>query len=308
MDKPGLLQLCPFAPELEAELARDFAVTRLFAPGDAEIADGTSIRAIATGGHIGAPGALIERLPNLGIIAINGVGYDKVDLDLARRRGIRVTTTPGVLTDDVADAAVGLVIALFRRLPAADAHVRAGAWPTASFPLARRLSGSRFGIVGLGSIGAAIAHRLSAFGPVAYTGPRAKPLPYRFVPDLRTLAGEVDVLVLTALADSSTRHMVDASVLDALGPRGCLINVARGSLVDEEALVAALAAGRLGGAGLDVFADEPHVPAGLLTMPNVVLTPHIGSATVESRRQMAELVLANLRAFVDGAPLPTALV
>jgi lactate dehydrogenase-like 2-hydroxyacid dehydrogenase len=311
MSKPVLLQLCPFSPSLEAALAELFEVCRFFALDDADgwlSAHGGAVRAIATGGHIGAANALIERLPALGIIAINGVGFDKVDLDLARQRGIRVTVTPNTLTDEVADLAIGLIIALLRRVPAADAHVRQGLWPQAERPLARKVSGRTFGIVGLGQIGGAIAARLAPFGPVLYTDLAPKPAPYRFVPDIVTLAREVDVLVLASSANAATRHLVNDAVLQALGPEGYLVNVARGSLVDEAALVAVLGEGAIAGAALDVFEDEPRVPASLRAADNVVLTPHIASATVETRQAMADLVVANLRAFREGGALPSALV
>jgi lactate dehydrogenase-like 2-hydroxyacid dehydrogenase len=313
MTKPSLLQLCPFSPVLEEQLRETFDVCRLFELGDADAdawlnAHGAAVRAIATGGHLGAPAALVERLPALGIIAINGVGFDKVDLDVARRRGIRVTTTPNTLTDDVADLAIGLVIALLRGIVASDGHVRAGRWEQGERPLGRKVSGRRFGIVGLGQIGSAIAARLSAFGPVLYTDLAEKAVPYAFVPDLKTLAERSDVLVLASAASAATFHLIDETILEALGADGYLVNVARGSLVDEAALIAALQDGRIAGAALDVFADEPRVPSALTDIPHLVLTPHIASATVETRRRMAELVIENLRAYVDGAALPSALV
>jgi lactate dehydrogenase-like 2-hydroxyacid dehydrogenase len=243
---------------------------------------------------------LMEALPALGVVAVNGVGVDKVDLSLARDRRIRVATTPGVLTEDVADMAVGLIIALLRGIPAADAYVRAGHWTRGDRPLARKVSGQRFGIVGLGHIGAALAARLAPFGPVAYTGPRAKPVAFPYYADPLSLAGACNVLVLTCPATAATRHLANAAVFDALGPEGYLVNVARGSLVDEAALISALQSGRLGGAALDVYDDEPHVPQALRLCPNVVLTPHMASATVETRTQMADVVLKNLDAFNQG--------
>jgi hydroxypyruvate reductase len=257
---------------------------------------------------VGCSNELMAALPSLGIVAINGVGTDKVDLEFARGRGVRVTTTPGTLTEDVADLAIGLIIALLRGIPAADAHVRAGSWPNGDRPLARKVSGRRFGIIGLGQIGSAIAQRLAAFGPVAYTDARHQAAPYEFHDDLRSLAMSSDVLVVACPANASTYHLINGEVIDALGPGGYLINVARGSIVDEPAVVAALASGRLAGAALDVFENEPSVPEALRASANVVLTPHIASATVETRKQMADLVLQNLDAFMAGAPLPTAAV
>jgi lactate dehydrogenase-like 2-hydroxyacid dehydrogenase len=250
----------------------------------------------------------MDALPALGIIAINGVGIDKVDQHVARARNVRVTTTPGVLTEDVADLAIGLIIALLRNIPAADAYVRAGRWPGGDMPLARKVSGRRFGIVGLGQIGAAIAARLTPFGHVAYTDLARKPCAYEFHDDAIALARASDILVIASSANESTRHLINAEVLQALGPRGYLVNVARGSIVDETALIAALESGALAGAALDVFAAEPHVPTALRTHPNVLLTPHIASATSETRTLMADAVLANLDAFLAGKPPPGAVL
>lgn len=308
-DRPLALQLCPFSPYLEAGLAERFDVVRWFTLQEpARVAclgeRGADVRAVVTGGHLGCPSELMQALPALGVIAVNGVGLDKVDLALARSRGIAVGNTPGVLTEDVADLAVGLVIALLRAIPAGDVHVRSGAWERGDRPLARKVSGRRFGIVGLGRIGLAIAQRLAPFGPVAYSGPREKAVPYAYHPDVHALARAVDVLVLACPANAATFRLVDAGVLEALGPAGYLVNVARGSVVDERALVAALEAGTIAGAALDVFEDEPHVPPGLRGRENTVLTPHVASATVETRTRMADIVLANLDAFLVGQPLP----
>ena len=307
------LQLCPFSAHLESELARRFEVIRWFelpVPAQQQTLEkrAAAIRAVVTGGHIGCPKELMVALPALGIIAINGVGVDKVDLSLARARGVRVVRTPGVLADDVADLAVGLVIGLLRGIPAADAFVRRGEWEKGGWPLARKVSGRRFGILGLGEIGSAIASRLAPFGPVAYSGPRRKPVPYPFHAGVLELARASDVLVISCPANESTQHLVGASVIDALGSQGYLVNVARGSIVDQGALTAALAAGRLQGAALDVFEDEPHVPGALLASNRVVLTPHIASATVEVRAEMADLILRNLDAFMSGTPLAAPVV
>jgi len=260
--------------------------------------EGASVAGIATAGNIGCPPALMEALPGLRVIAINGVGVDKVDLAAAKARGIVVGTTPGVLTDDVADLATGLVIALLRGIPAGDVHVRSGEWLAGDRPLARKVTGRRFGIVGLGQIGLATAQRLAAFGTVAWTGPRRKDVPYTYHPSVIELAAAVDVLVLTLPATAATRHLVDAAVLDALGTDGWLVNVARGAVVDEAALIVALEGGRIAGAALDVFEDEPRVPEALRRHPRVVLTPHVGTATVETRIAMADLVIATLESVL----------
>jgi lactate dehydrogenase-like 2-hydroxyacid dehydrogenase len=308
------LQLCPFSDYLQDGLAARCEVVRWFeltaqAQQDWLAAHAGQVRAVVTGGHIGCSNELMAALPSLGIIAINGVGVDKVDLAQAKARGVRVSTTPGTLTEDVADLAVGLLIGLLRGIPAADAYVRTGNWATqGDRPLARKVSGRRFGIVGLGQIGAAIAVRLAPFGPVAYTGPSRKDVPYIYHADPVTLARESDVLVLACPANAATRHLAGPALFEALGPEGWLVNVARGAVVDEAALIAALDAGHIAGAALDVFEDEPRVPAALRASPRVVLTPHMASATRETRQAMADLVLANVTAVLAGTAPPTAVV
>jgi lactate dehydrogenase-like 2-hydroxyacid dehydrogenase len=193
---------------------------------------------------------------------------------------------------------------LLRQIPASDAHVRSGAWANAERPLARKVSGRRFGILGLGQIGLAIAQRLAPFGPVSWSGPRAKPVPYTQYADVLSLARASDVLVVACPANAATYHMVNTGVIEALGPKGYLVNISRGAVVDESALAAALTDGRLAGAALDVFENEPHVPLALRQLPNTVLTPHVASATHETRTHMADLVLANLDAYLGGQPLP----
>jgi lactate dehydrogenase-like 2-hydroxyacid dehydrogenase len=308
--KSVALQMCGFSDYLESELARRFEVVRWFelAPQarTSWLADSAArVRAVVTGGHVGCDNALMSALPLLGVITINGVGVDKVDLPFAAARGVRVTTTPGVLTDDVADLAVGLVISLLRGIPPCDAYVRAGRWPQGEWPLARKVTGRRFGILGLGHIGMAIAARLAAFGSIAYCGPSRKPVSHDYFADPMELARHCDVLILACPATAQTRHLVNAEVLRALGPQGILVNVARGSVVDEAALIAALECGEIAGAALDVYEREPHVPAALCADPRVVLTPHVASATIEGRRAMADLLLANLDAFITGQPLPS---
>lgn len=310
--KPSLIQLCRLLPETEAALRERYEVVRLEASDDPTAVprlDPALVRAVVTGGHIGIANDIADKLPALEIVAINGVGFDKVDLDHAKSRGIRVSNTPDVLTDDVADLTVGLAIALLRGIVSGDAHVRQGLWPAGERPLATKLSGKRVGIYGLGRIGRAIARRFEAFGcPISYSGRRPHDIDYLFQDSIVGLAEASDVLVIAASASPETANVVDRAVLEALGPRGILVNIARGSLVDEPALIEALRAGTIAGAALDVFADEPRVPEAFYGLPNTVLTPHIGSATVDTRKAMGDLVLANLEAHFAGRGMPTALV
>lgn len=265
-----------------------------------------TIQAVAAQGETVLRADLIERLPALKLISVMGVGYDGIDVAAAKSKGIMVTHTPNVLNDDVADLALGLMIATSRQLCAADRYVRAGSWPSGPMPLARKMSGARVGIVGMGRIGQAIAHRAQAFGmSIAYTSRSPKDVAYRYLPTSLALAEEVDFLVIITPGGASTLKMINAPVLAALGKKGILINVARGSVVDESALIEALENGVIAGAGLDVFESEPAVPERLRAMPHVVLTPHIGSATAHTRSAMADLAVANLRACFDGQPLLT---
>jgi hydroxypyruvate reductase len=267
-----------------------------------------TIRAVTGGGESQVSRALMEKLPALEMISIMGVGYDKVDVPAAIERRIPVTHTPDVLNDEVADLAIGLMLSVARKIPQADRYVREGQWAAkGAMPLARKMSGARLGIVGLGRIGQAIAKRAEAFGmDISYTTrtQRAESR-YRYYPSARELAAQVDFLVLITPGGEGTRKLVNAEVLQALGPRGYLINVARGSVVDEQALIAALQQGAIAGAGLDVFENEPNVPEALREMDNVVLTPHMASATKETRQAMADLALNNLKAHFAGQPLLT---
>ncbi len=265
------------------------------------------IRAIAASGESKVSAALINSLPALQLISVMGVGYDGVDVAAAKARGVMVTHTPDVLNDEVADTTLALMLAAARQIPAADRHVRAGQWPQGAMPLTRKMSGKRLGVVGMGRIGKAIAQRALAFGmSIAYTARTTKAdLPYRFVATATALAAEVDFLVVITPGGAGTRHLINAEVLAALGSKGILINVARGSVVDEAALIDALQKGVIAGAALDVFQNEPQVPQALMDLPHVVLAPHIGSATAETRQAMADLALGNLSAHFAGKALLT---
>ncbi|QIB36106.1 2-hydroxyacid dehydrogenase [Ancylobacter pratisalsi] len=309
---PDLLQTGPMMPMIERQLAEHFTVHRLDEDGAekmlAEV--GPRIRAVATGVGSTAGGAnrvtreLLARLPGVEIVSNFGVGYDAVDTAAAAERGIVVTNTPGVLDDEVADLSVALLLATIRRLPQAERHLRAGLWPKGGFPLSPTLRDRTIGIVGMGRIGQAIARRLEGFGrPIVYHSRRpVAGLPYTHYPSLIDMARDVDAMIVIVPGGPETQHMINAEVLKALGPTGSLINVARGSVVDEAALIQALAEGTIASAGLDVFADEPHVPAALMAMDNVVLLPHVASATHVTRDAMGQLVVDNLTAWFAGRP------
>ena len=270
---------------------------------------GPAIRAVATDALHGCSAELMARLPNLEIIASSGVGYDSIAVDVARDRGIPVTITPDILNDATAELAIALMLAFGRDIVNADRFVRAGKWRAGGFGLTAQIAGARAGIVGLGRIGKEIATRCVALKmDVAYFGRREQTdQPYRYYSDLVAMARDVDWLIVIAPGTGETEKLISADVLAALGPEGVLVNVARGSLVDEVALVAALQSGALGGAALDVFADEPNVPEALLAMDTVLLSPHQGSATRVTRQAMADLVVENLAAHFAGKPLLTPL-
>jgi lactate dehydrogenase-like 2-hydroxyacid dehydrogenase len=300
------------SPLLMPQLAAHFdlqVLPDLDAAGLAAVAP--RIRGIAASGDSKVPAALIDQLPALEVISVMGVGYDGVDVAAAKARGVMVTHTPDVLNDDVADLALGLMLSTARQLPAADRFVRGGQWLQGNMPLARKMSGARLGIVGMGRIGQAIAHRAQAFGmSIAYTARSGKPgLPHRYLPSAAALAAESDFLVVITPGGAGTRHLINAEVLAALGRSspagGILVNVARGSVVDEAALIDALERGVIAGAGLDVFEDEPRVPDRLRALPQVVLTPHVGSATQGTRQAMADLAFANLQLRLSGQAVRT---
>ncbi|SMF73680.1 Lactate dehydrogenase [Tistlia consotensis] len=296
------------APDLLDRLKSHFTVHLMHEPGSYDAEAAKRCRAITTSGGTRVDAGTFDAFPEAGLVASFGVGYDSIDVAEAKRRGIRVTNTPGVLTDEVADLAIGLAIAVCRDLVTGDAYVRSGAWERqGALPLKRKVSGMRAGILGLGGIGLAIARRAAAFDmDLAWSGPRPKPdQPLPYLPSAVELAARSDLLFVCCPGGAETRHLVNAEVLKALGPEGYLINVARGSVVDERALVAALEAGSIAGAGLDVFEEEPKVPEALKNSPKVVLQPHVGSATVATRRAMGDLVFRNLEAWFAGRELVT---
>jgi lactate dehydrogenase-like 2-hydroxyacid dehydrogenase len=296
----------PLLPALEQRIQQRYRIHRWWEAPDAArflAQHGARVRGIVTSGRFGATRELIEALPALEIIVSFGVGYDPIDMDTARARDVVVTNTPGVLDDCVADTALALMLGVSRRICELDRFVRAGRWKQASPGLGRKLGGRCCGILGLGNIGRQIARRAEAFGmDIAYHNrhPRQDVPPhYRYCADLVSLARESDILVLALPGGAHTRHIVDADVLDALGSEGILVNVARGSVVDEAALVQALSTGRLAGAGLDVYEQEPDVPPALCAMEQVVLLPHVGSSTVETRQAMSDLFMANLDGWFE---------
>jgi lactate dehydrogenase-like 2-hydroxyacid dehydrogenase len=309
MSKPDVLAVAKLHPFYQQALESQYTVhdrTHVTDPA-AFAALAPRIVGVAGTGEASVPRSLLAQLPQAKVVSVFGVGYDGVDVAAAIEHGIPVTHTPDVLTDDVADLAMGLVLSVGRSIPQADQFVRAGRWPGGPMALGRKVSGARMGIVGLGRIGKAIAQRARGFGmSIAYTARSEKiDSGFQFFPTAAALAAQVDFLVVITPGGAATRHLIDAEVLQALGPRGFLINVARGSVVDEAALIEALQNGTIAGAGLDVFANEPQVPEPLWTLHNVVLTPHMASATTETRQAMADLAFANMLAGTTGQPLRT---
>jgi lactate dehydrogenase-like 2-hydroxyacid dehydrogenase len=308
--KPKVLQNGRLLAGLEQALAAEFDVHPLWRETDRAAflrEHGARFEGLATSAGFGADAALIDALPNLRVIANFGVGYDTIDVEAARRRGIAVSNTPDVLNDCVADLAFGLVLDVGRGLSAGDRFVRRGDWTRGPFRFGTRVSGKKLGILGMGRIGLTVARRAGGFDmQIRYHNRR--PLPdceFGYETSLADLARWADFLVITAAGGAATRGLVSAAVLDALGPDGFLVNVARGSVVDEPALVQALRDKRIAGAALDVFVDEPNVPAELMALDNVVLLPHIASATHETRKAMGDLVFGNLREFFAHGRLVT---
>jgi lactate dehydrogenase-like 2-hydroxyacid dehydrogenase len=307
--KPEILLVEPMMKRFEEELDAAYTVHRLHDPAQKQSIEAAlpNIRGVVTGGGTGLSNEWIEKLPGLGVISVNGVGTDKIDLKFARSRNIDVAITAGVLTDDVADIGIALMLALYRNIAKGDAYVRDGLWGKDAFPLGTSPKGKRVGILGLGQIGRAFGRRAEAFGmsvrywnrsPVTDTDWKSCASPVE-------LADDSDVLCVIVAANAQTQNIVNAEVLKALGPKGVLINIARGTVVDEDALLAALNDGTIAGAGLDVFVGEPNIRKEFFTAPNTVLIPHQGSATIETRVAMGELVLSNLAAHFAGEKPPT---
>ena len=304
MSRPRILQQGRLLPDLEAALVSHFDVHPFWqekSPDAFLSQHGADFVGIATSARYGADAALIDALPALQVISSFGVGLETISLERARARGIQVGYTPDVLNDCVADTAFGLVLDVARRFSEADRYTRAGLWANAPFPLSTKVSGKRLGILGLGRIGRVVARRASGFDmEIRYHNRRVDAsVPYAYEPTLQGLATWADFLVVVSAGGAQTRHLVSADILRALGPKGYLINVSRGSVIDEQALITALENGDIAGAGLDVYSDEPNVPEALRAMNNVVLLPHLASATHETRRAMAELTLNNLVSFVE---------
>ena len=309
LSKPEILTVAKLWPPYMQELQETYVVHDCTHESDpaafAQIAP--RIRAIAGGGESQVTRALMTQLPALEMISVFGVGYDRYDVAAAREHKIPITNTPDVLTDDVADMGIALMLALARSVPQADKYVREGKWLNGPMPLARKVTGARLGIVGLGRIGSAIARRAEGFDmSIAYTSRnKVEDSPYTYHPTPASLAAAVDFLMVITPGGAGTKGLINEEVLTALGKTGYLINVARGSVVDESALIVALQSGVIAGAGLDVFEDEPNVPEALRAMNNVVLTPHVASATWQTRRAMADLAFGNLQAHFAGKPLLT---
>ncbi|WP_339486751.1 2-hydroxyacid dehydrogenase [Pseudomonas sp. EL_65y_Pfl2_R95] len=307
-----ILQIGPLSERFNQALATEYQVTALWLQADPQAflrEQGEQFEVVATSARFGLSTEQMALLPKLKAVCSFGVGYDSIAVDQARDRGIPVSTTPDVLTDCVADLAMGMLIDVSRRIAESDRFVRSGKWEQAGFPLAMRVSGMRLGIVGLGSIGQAIARRAGGFDmPVRYHSRRpVADSAYTHEADLQELARWADFLVVACPGGDATRNLVNAPVLEALGPKGYLINIARGSVVDEPALINALQQHQIAGAALDVFAKEPNVPQALRDMNNVLLLPHVGSATVQTRQQMEDLLTANIKAFIESGKLLTPL-
>ncbi|CAN1262998.1 Hydroxyphenylpyruvate reductase [Linum perenne] len=313
MESIGVLMMCPTYSYLEQELQSRFNLFKLWQQAPSQLprffeSNQSTIKAVVGNARVGADAELIDALPNLEIVASFSVGFDKIDLGKCKEKGIRVTNTPDVLTDDVADLGIGLILGVLRKICPCDEFVRSGKWQHGDFGLTtKQFSGKSVGIVGMGRIGSAIAKRAEAFGcSISYHSRSQKPFKdYKYYDNIMDLARNCSILVVACSLTEETHHIINREVINALGPEGILINVGRGAHVDEPELVSALLEGRLAGAGLDVYENEPEVPEALISLENVVLVPHVGSDTVETCKAMADLVIANLEAHFSSRPLLT---
>ncbi|MDH4191606.1 MAG: 2-hydroxyacid dehydrogenase [Betaproteobacteria bacterium] len=311
--KPELILVSSVFPPTQEVLEREFSCHKMYEAADRETflrEFGPRVRGLATYGPPGANAALMDALPKLEIISNFGVGVDAIDLAAAKARGVAVTNTPDVLNECVADTGMALVLNLLRKFPQAENHLRSGYWASRGpYAFTRSLGGKTLGVLGLGRIGEAVAKRALAFGmTIRYHNRNRKDVPYAYDPDPVALARNADVLIVVTPGGAQTSKLVDSRVLDALGPDGYLVNIARGSVVDEPVLLRYLREKRIAGAGLDVFADEPNVPPGFFALDNAVLLPHVASATVETRTAMGNLQIENLRRHFSGQPLLTPVV
>lgn len=309
MSRPAVLQMSPIYPPSQQRLESSYTVHRLWSEADkdgllAKLAP--TLEVVVTNGGRGIEAAILEKLPGLKLVSCFGVGVDAVDTGYCRQHGIAVTNTPDVLTDDVADLAVALMLAVLRRVAEADRFVRAGKWKQGPLALGTAVRGRKVGVIGFGRIGQSIAHRCLAFGTeIGYHGPNRKPVDHRYFADLAEMARWADVLIAACPGGAATRGLVSRAVLEALGPEGVFVNISRGSVVDQAALVSLLVERKLGGAGLDVFDDEPNAPEALFTLDHVVLQPHQGSGTTQTRQAMGDLTVDNVDAYFAGKPLLT---
>ena len=300
----SVLQVGQFPEIMQLEIDKRLSTSKLLNPQD-KPPDG-NFTAILTRSNTQIPRELLEKIPAVQMVATCGVGYDNLPLDYLQEHGIKASNTPGVLNDAVCELAIGMLFSLLRRIPEAQDFVKSAAWSRAPFTITTTLAGKCVGIAGMGRIGQDLAKRLEPFKvKLAYTGPTQKELPYEYFTDIKSLAKASDILILACPASPETEKMINAEVLEALGPRGYLINIARGSVVDEAALLVALQQKIIAGAALDVFENEPNPNVGFLNIDNVLLTPHIGSATSETRQLMTNLAIDNLEAFYNKKPLLT---
>ncbi len=300
----SVLQVGHFPEIMQAEIDRRFTPIRH--PDPQAPAPAGNFQAILIRSNTKLPEALVQQIPSVRMVATCGVGYDNLPLKYLKEHGIKASNTPGVLNDAVCELAMGMLLGLLRRIPEAQEYVKSTAWSKAPFRITTTLAGKTVGIAGMGRIGQDLAKRLETFKVnIAYSGPHQKPVPYTYFSDVRSLANACDILLLACPATPETDRMINAKVLEALGPEGFLINIARGSVVDESALLYALQHKRIAGAALDVFENEPNPNTDFLNLDNVLLTPHIGSATSETRIAMTNLAIDNLEAFFTQQQLPS---